>query len=398
MVNMNRLVKNLTDIAEIGRVEGAGISRMAYSEEFFKALNKLRDLADSRGYETKIDRVGNLFICYNPKKCKKYIMTGSHLDTVRNGGLYDGALGVFSAFEVLDTIKDSEVELNHGIIVVCFNAEEGSKMGGTFGSRTICGANNLEDKKLPERLSVYGLSIDDLKSSIMDFENIVAFVELHIEQGGVLDLEKLDIGVVEGIVEIRHYDLILRGTANHGGTTPMYLRDDPVRRLPELIGKLYELAGKYPSPFVMTIGDLIVSPGMYNIIPAEIKILLEARDLNSNNLDSFFRELEDYLESIEFKCELIKNIGNSSSILSEEVVETITEVVEKRGYSYKKMSSGAGHDSEEISKLVPTGMIFVPSIGGISHSPREYTSKEQIEKGVEVLLDTIVSLDKKFVD
>ncbi|RVU55657.1 M20 family metallo-hydrolase [Anaerosphaera multitolerans] len=395
MVSIKRLMGNLTEIGEIGKSEEGGITRMAFTEEFYTAQKKLKALAELKGYSTHVDRVGNLFITYNPGDCKKYIMMGSHLDTVKNGGLYDGALGVFSALEVLDSIREDKIELNHGIIVVVFNAEEGSEMGGTFGSKTICGRNNLEDSTFPEKIGTYGLTLDDVKSSQMDFKDIEAFLELHIEQGGILDSEKLDIGVVKGIVGIGRYDVILKGTANHGGSTPMKLRDDPMKKLPAVIEKLYEVAAKYPEPFVMTLGDIEVSPGMYNIIPQEVRLFIESRDLSEDNIEEFFGEIKKFLENSGFKYEMVKSIGNSSAYLNEDIMKDIIKGVEQEGYTYKVMSSGAGHDAEEISHLIPTGMIFVPSIGGVSHSPKEYTNEEQIEKGARVLFNTLLNLDKR---
>lgn len=393
MINIDRLLKNLKDIGEIGKgLDGRGISRLAFSKEYFEALERLNNLAKSKGLSTEVDKVGNLFITYNPKNADKYIMFGSHLDTVRNGGLYDGALGIFSGFEIIETLIEKKHELNHGIILACFNAEEGSEMGGTFGSRSICG-NNLINEDFEKNLKNYSLTVEDVKKCEKDFSNIVAFLEIHIEQGGTLENENYDVGIVDGIVGITRYNILIKGTANHAGTTPMNLRDDPIRKLPEILNKLYKEAEKFSQPFVMTVGDIVVKPGMYNVIPGSVEILTEVRDLSQTNIDEFYDEIKDYVKS-ESNIEIVKNIEKPAVKLSESIIEIMVSTAKRNNYNYKVMSSGAGHDAKEISKKVPTAMIFIPSINGISHSPEEYSKPEDIESGANLFYDCLISIDR----
>ncbi|MFB0971781.1 MAG: M20 family metallo-hydrolase [Tissierellia bacterium] len=392
MINLNRALKNLKHIGNIGLNESEGITRLAFSDEYYTALEMLKKYCEDKGFDTKIDKVGNLLAYYNPNHNEEFIMVGSHLDTVKSGGLYDGALGIFSALEVMESLKENGENLNYGYIMVAFNAEEGSEMGGTFGSRTMADRNELKDSSLESKISNYNLSLQDLIDSKFDFSKVVAFLELHVEQGAVLDKSKLDIGVVDGIVGITRYNLQIRGEANHAGTTPMDMRDDPIRHLPSVISKLYELTEMYKEPFVMTIGDIVISPGMFNIIPNNANIFIEVRDMEQENIDDYFSKVNSFLDNSKIIYSLEKNVEKPSVKLDANIMDIVQESAEELGYQWKVMSSGAGHDAKEVSHLIPSALIFIPSIGGISHSPYEETTDEQIEKGIKILYKTILKI------
>lgn len=394
MIDIERLSENLKNIGDIGRDNNGGITRLAYSKAYFEALYKLKKLVEKKGYSARQDKVGNLFVIYNPDDFETFMMMGSHLDTVRNGGLYDGALGVFAGLEVLDTIQTLDIPLKHGLILAVFNAEEGGEMGGTFGSRAISGFVDFDDPNLPEKLSHYVLTVDDVKASEWDFDNIKAFVELHIEQGSYLIDNHYEIGVVDGIVAIYRYDFHFFGTSNHAGTTPMDGRDDPVLKMNTFISHLYHEAEEYNHPFVLTVGNIEIKPGMYNVIPNEAIVQVEIRDIDVGNLKSFITAMNDYLADNVIDYQVIKNVEKTASFMNPKVVSAIEAAADESNYNYVLMSSGAGHDANPISKKVPTGMVFVPSMGGVSHSPKEFTSNEQIEKGTITLLRAILRLDK----
>lgn len=395
-MNFERFYNNLEQFAGVGKSKDGGINRLAFSKEYFEAINKLEEYANSKDIKTKRDKIGNLFFVYNPNNSEKFVMLGSHMDTVKSGGLYDGALGAIAALEVLESIKENQINISYGIIAVAFNAEEGSEMGGTFGSRTITNRNNLEDENLKNRLKKYNITIQDLKDSIIDFKKILCFLELHIEQGGVLEHENTEIGIVDGIVGITRYNIVVNGKANHAGTTPMKLRDDPIKKLPKILKKLYDLADVYDEPFVMTIGDIEVRPGMYNVIPNEAEVFIEVRDLNQENIDDFFKKVENFLITEIKDFSLIKSIEKPAVFLDKNLMELAESKSKKLGYSYKVMSSGAGHDAKEISHIVPTGLIFVPSKDGISHSPKEFTEKEDLKKGLNILYNMVLELSGGF--
>lgn len=396
MINIERLSENLKNIGGIGGDGKGGITRLAYSKAYFEALYKLKKLVEKKGYSAHQDKIGNLFVTYNPNAFDTFIMVGSHLDTVRNGGLYDGALGVFAGLEVLDTIQALDIPLKHGLILAVFNAEEGGEMGGTFGSRAISGAVDFDDPDLSEKLSHYVLTVDDVKASKWDFDDIKAFVELHIEQGSHLVDNQYEIGVVEGIVAIYRYDFHFYGTSNHAGTTPMDGRDDPIPKMNSFISHLYQGAKEYEHPFVLTVGNIEVKPAMYNVIPNEVIVRVEIRDIDASNLQNFIITMREYLADNFGNYQVVKNVEKSASFMHPKVTSAIEAAADDSNYNYVLMSSGAGHDANPISKKVPSGMIFVPSVGGISHSPNEFTSNEQIEKGTTTLLRTILNVDKNF--
>ena len=396
-INIKRLMENLHKTGDIGYKENEGITREGFSQEYYQALNVLEKLFLEANLKVDKDEVGNILGRREGRDDnKKSIMVGSHLDTVKNGGLYDGNLGVIAALEVIKCLNENNTSTKHPIEIVAFNAEEGSEMGGTFGSRVMTGRQNLQEKFLEEKLSHYGLKLENIKNSTKNMDKIGAFLELHIEQGGFLEENKYDIGIVDGIVGITRYKIIIEGESNHAGTTPMNLRKDPIKILGKIIGKINDLAMDYEHPFVVTIGDLQVKPGMYNVIPREVTLLLELRDLEQKNIDDFILKLKEYSQQFNnFKFDFQETINKPSRLLNKNIMEKIRIATEKKNYKGVQISSGAGHDAKEFTYKVPTAMIFIPSIGGISHSPLEYSTEEQIAKGTQVLLDTVLELDKE---
>lgn len=410
-----RLTAHLKRTGEIGRREGGGITRPGFSEEYKQAVKELKEMMEEAGLTVTEDRVGNVF-GRREGKCSgaPAIMAGSHLDTVTDGGLYDGNLGIHAALEAVHRMNDNHVVTDHPIEIAAFNAEEGSEMGGTFGSRVMTGRQDLEEKGLKEKLSHYHLTPEDLKSSVRDMSRIAAFVELHIEQGAFLESEHLDIGIVDGIVGITRYQIHIEGESNHAGTTPMKVRRDPVTAAAVLIGEINRKALEYGPPFVATVGNIEVRPGMYNVIPSDVTLYLELRDMDQKRIDRFVEELKKLtaageesegeknpgsgalLRTVQIKYEL--QVNKPSKKLSSEVMEAIEAACAgAKDIRYAVMSSGAGHDTKEIIYQVPSAMIFVPSVGGISHSPKEFTTEEQMEKGVEILYETLLRLDQKMV-
>lgn len=397
-VNKKRLEENLRRTGEIGRTPEGGYTRPGFSPEYKQAVRVLKSMMEEAGLTVTEDRIGNVI----GRREGRYpeapaIMTGSHLDTVVNGGLYDGNMGIIAALETVHMMNDGQVVTDHPIEVVAFNAEEGSEMGGTFGSRVMTGRQDLNERGLEEKLAHYQLSVEDIKSSVRDMSHVKAFIELHIEQGAYLATEGYDIGVVDGIVGITRYQVRVLGESNHAGTTPMNLRKDPVTAAASLIGMIHEKALEYGHPFVATVGNIEVRPGMYNVIPSEVTLYLEMRDLSQARVEQFAKELEfsakTELSEVQVTFEL--QVNKPSRMLSKPVMEAIEKAcAQEDGVSSVVMSSGAGHDSKELIYKVPTGMIFVPSVGGISHSPKEYTTAEQIEKGVRILYRTLLCLDR----
>ncbi|MGD9568443.1 MAG: M20 family metallo-hydrolase [Sedimentibacter sp.] len=394
-VNTNRLKENIINIGEIGKTSLGGITREAYSKEYFEALNELKELMEEQGLDVKVDRVGNLFGRRKGSKDLPAIMIGSHLDTVKNGGLLDGNLGVISALECIYVLNENKIITNHPIEIVAFNAEEGSEMGGTFGSRVMVGRQNINEEGLFEKLAKYNMTLRNIEESVKDPKEIKAFLELHIEQGGNLESKNIPIGVVNGIAGITRYKITVKGEANHAGTTPMSLRKDALTMAAKLILKIDEISKAMGDPFVSTIGFIKANPGSINVIPGEVELVLEMRDLEKEKIEIVFKKIEDYTKTIldyEFIFEFL--IDKPPVRTNEVITKFIEQVCVDKGIKYEVMASGAGHDAKEIANKIPTGMIFIPSKGGKSHCPEEFTKWDDISLGAQVLLDSIIRVDR----
>jgi hydantoinase/carbamoylase family amidase len=384
-INIERLKRNMLEVARIGALD-EGVSRVAFSTEEKKAQEWLVKKLKATDINAYIDSVGNVIGVYEGKTGTD-IVIGSHLDTVPSGGIFDGALGVLSALEVVETLSENKVKLPFGVRVVSFVAEEGGPAGGTFGSRCVIGDIKKLDKDILESVN---LTSEDIINSKWDKEKVRAYIELHIEQGNVLEHEDKSIGVVTGIVGIHRFRVKIAGLANHAGTTPMNLRDDALLKTTYFIQDFYKHINHIGGDLVGTIGVLNISPGAMNVIPGEVELIIEMRSMDFSKTDEVINKLkEKYGDNGYIYDEIVRKDGVK---LYDEMVAIIEQVAKKLDYSYKVMQSGAGHDANPMAKITPTGMIFVPSIEGISHSPREYSRWIDIEKGANVLLSTILKI------
>lgn len=395
-INIERLKSNMFKVGEIGREKRGGITRLAFSQEFYEASSTLINLMEEAGLEITVDGVKNIFGkrkgIYNNLPS---IMVGSHLDTVRNGGLFDGLLGVMAALECIYVLNENNIKTQHPIEIAAFNAEEGSEMGGTFGSRVMVGLQDLNQGDLESKLQNYGLTLESVKKSIRDVNKIKVFLELHIEQGAELYSKGIPIGIVEGIAGITRYKITARGEANHAGTTPMILRKDAMMGAAKLIVEIEKTAEEAGHPFVATIGTIRVFPGLVNVIPETAEFVVELRDLNQNRIENAVEKIKKAAEEIkpvEFDFQLL--INKPPVMLNNDLIKAIEKICVEKDIKYQIMTSGAGHDAKAIARKIPTGMIFVPSREGKSHCPEEWTDWEDIKKGVEILLDTILEIDK----
>ncbi len=393
-INFERLKRNIIKIGEIGKTDN-GITRLAYSQEYNKARKELMDLMISEHLTVTIDKVGNLIGRREGKFNLPSIMLGSHLDTVKNGGLLDGNLGVIAALECISVLNDNNIITNHPIEIVAFTAEEGSEMGGTFGSRVMMGRQNTNSEGLPEKLAYYDMTIEDIKDSVRDTNGLKAFLELHIEQGGILEKNKLPIGIVNGIAGVTRYKIIINGEANHAGTTPMYLRKDALLMASKIILKINEISCKMGDPFVATIGIVELFPGSVNVIPGKVELTLEMRDLEQKRIECVVHKIKEYInKQQDFNIDLEFMIEKPPVKTSNDIIQIIEESCNEQEVEYMIIASGAGHDAKEIANCIPTGMIFVPSRDGKSHCAEEYTDWNYIKTGFNILLQTLLKLDK----
>lgn len=392
-INIKRLMADLYELGKIGFIPGKGTSRVAYSENFLKGRELIRSKMEEAGLLTSIDAVGNLtglLPASNDDKMAKKIAVGSHIDTVPMGGIYDGALGVISAIEAVRALKEEGWANRHPIEVIAFNEEEGNAVGGTFGSKAFAGA--VLEESMREPMALYHISEKDFRSCKRRAEDYLAYLEYHIEQGGLLEAKGMTIGIVEGIFGILRYKAIVKGMANHAGSTPMALRDDAMEKTCRMITWLMDKVRATGDTMVCTIGTMDVEPGAVNVIPGETSFVIELRDKEMTGMyeviDNFRNEwkdkglrLEEYITQPETLCD------KRLCLLAENAAD-------EKKYAHMRMYSGAGHDLINMSFIAPSALLFIPSKGGISHRYDEYSSPEDIKAGAEVFLETIKKIDK----
>ena len=395
-INMKRLMSNLHEIGEIGKTE-EGYNRIEFSREYFRAAETFLDKLKKLGLKAWIDEVGNVI----GEKAGRYpelpyIIIGSHLDTVKNGGLYDGNLGVMCALECMELLAENETVTDHTIRIAAFNAEEGLRLGGTFGSIAVFGTGNIEKENNLEELPEVGLTMENIRNSKWEEKKIGAYLELHREQGNQLIKKGKTIGIVNGIVGIERYRIKINGESNHGGTTSMESRKDAVKTAGELITYMYSLCEKYPHPFVFTIGDIKISPACYNVIPEYAELFVEIRDMKRENIYSFIADIKEFSKRYkDTEIEFIHVLEKYPYVLDENIRNIIEKVCIKNNISYMELSSGAGHDAMCVPEDKPAAMIFVPSENGISHNKMEFTSESDIEMGTLTMFETLLEMDKQ---
>lgn len=400
--SVERIERHIAELSEFGRNPEGGVSRVAFSDADISGREYIKGLMKAAGLKVRIDSAGNIIGRRDGSEDLPVIMFGSHIDSVPGGGNYDGDVGVIGAIEVAQVLNEGNVTTRHPLEVVVFSDEE----GGLVGSRAMAG--HLSDSAL-DLLSHSGKTIrDGIREIGGDPENLdtaryaprdlAAFIELHIEQGAVLDDEGIDIGVVEGIVGINWWDVTIEGVANHAGTTPMNKRKDAMLAAAELTLAVNRIITSQPGAQVGTVGRIRAEPGAPNVIPGKVVMSLEIRDLSGEKIQMLFKRIE--AEAIE----IAKKYGTPISFAhidvdavpaptDKQMRATIAAATEALGLSYKLMPSGAGHDAQDMARIAPTGMIFVPSVGGISHSPREFTHPRDMANGADVLLHTVLRID-----
>ncbi len=387
-INIERLKKNLLQLAEIGKDKNGGNTRLAYTPAYSEANDFVKRLMIEAGLNVFEDPVGNLFGRYEAQQGDQSILIGSHIDTVPNGGKFDGCLGVLGALECAQTLRENGYANKHTIEVVAFIAEEYTEIGSCFGSRCFAGDIRIEEKE-NVFLKKIGLTAEDVFNSRRSPDAVKCYLELHVEQGGILDVEKKPIAIVTGIVGISRFKAEIKGESNHGGSTPMGLRDDALVKASRFIQYFDSTVRQIGTPLVGTIGVLEVEPGGVNVIPGKVKFHIELRDIDNARIQQAVRSMESFGPDFTFS----QYQDEKEVLLDSTVQEIARKACERLGYDYKVMHSGAGHDASILSTVVPTGMIFVPSVGGISHSPLEHTEWEDIEKGSNLLLETVINLD-----
>ncbi len=398
LADIQRIETRINQLATYGANTPGLMKRVAFSDGDIQARKYITVLMQAAGLTVTTDAAGNMFGRRKGKdNSLPYVAFGSHVDAVPNGGIYDGDLGVIGAIECIDILNQNHIETVHPLEVIMFTDEE----EGLIGSRAMTGhlpteeLNNIMNcgKTLRQGINDVGGNADELNKAKIERGSIAAFIELHIEQGANLETSNTNIGIVEGIVGMKPYKITINGKANHAGTTPMKLRKDALLTAARLIIAINEAALSMEGGQVATVGQIAVTPGGANVIPGKAIISLDLRDLSAGKMDLLFN-------IIRYKADSIAQLnGTVITFIPKEVKEPvktdkelqlmIAKAAEELNLTAKYLPSGALHDTQDMAKLAPAAMIFVPSKNGISHSPDEYTSPEDMKNGINVLYKTI---------
>ena len=399
-----RLNQRMRRLESFGANAAGGIDRVAFSDANIEALDWMAGLLVESGFSPSIDFAGNL-IARKPGSSPELpsIMLGSHIDSVPGGGNYDGQVGSMGALEVAATLADAAYTTRHPLEISIFSNEE----GGKTGSRALAGEVETFELDIvtasgfaiADGIQRLGGNPDRLEELRRRDGSVEAFLELHIEQGAVLDADEIDIGVVEGIVGIMRWTVIVDGSTNHAGTTPMDRRADAMVGAARFIDLVHTTARRMPGRQVATVGRLEAEPGAPNVIPGRVTMTLEIRDLSMAGIERVFNEIsgnsvritEETGTRFSFQ-RFYTSRAAPTALWIREIIETSAQGL---GLSTHRMPSGAGHDAQSIALFAPVGMIFVPSVAGVSHAPDEHTIPQDIVNGANVLLQTLLELDER---
>ena len=400
-IDEKKLPLLLQTLAKIGLNSHGGIDRVAFSKADIEGRLWVAEQMERAGMSVYTDAAGNTVGRYPGREnARPPIVLGSHTDTVPNGGKFDGALGVLASVDCIHALNREKLHLRHPVEVINFAAEEATMAGGTFGSQAMTGKINLARLDKPawdgrivrEHLKDAGLDPDNLAQAARGAGSVAAFLELHIEQGGILASSEIPIGIVDGIVGIRRYDVKFNGYANHAGTTPMDLRQDALVMAAAFILDVRGIAVHWG--IVGTVGTVHVHPGAPNVIPGRVELSVEIRGLDEKMIENAEGDLKEKAEKAKADFERITYVKPVKSALL--ITETIIEACKELSLDYKIMGSGAGHDAMSMASIAPQAMLFVPSQKGISHSPDEFTDMENCILGANILLSALIKLDRKF--
>lgn len=404
-IDVETFANRLSELAEIGKTETGGISRFPYTAEEQQVKALFKEWLTSAGLQVREDAIGNIIARFEGQDLSlPVVMTGSHLDTVPNGGAFDGVLGCLSSFTAIESLMKQGSQPLRSIELVVFVDEEGSRFNhGLFGSRAMLG--EIKESELERFKDDKGISLTDAMKnhgyepgmlSSVHRNDIASYMELHIEQGKILDYEKKDIGVVTGIVGLTRRIFTLYGSTDHAGSTPMNMRKDTVAAAAELILEIEKLPRQISDTAVATVGKINVFPNGTNVIAGKTELTVDIRDISEDSLQQLVEAIEETAKKVVNKREIELDISCgdliSPVLMSEEIQQFITKAAEKYQLSVRKLPSGAGHDAMNMGRYVPSGMIFVPSLEGKSHSPEEWTSLPDCIHGVAVLRDTLEEL------
>ena len=401
-IDSTRLMSRIEALGVIGATPQGGVRRLALSDEDRAARDQVVAWMRSAGLRVEVDRIGNIFGTRAGSQDSAPVMTGSHIDSVANGGKLDGSYGVLAGIEVVETLNDAGIETPRPIVVCAFTNEEGVRFQpDMLGSLVHAGGLDIEDALtapdgdgilLGDELARIGYAGDGEIGAIHPH----AFVEVHIEQGPVLEAEAINIGAVEDLQGISWTGIDIIGQANHAGTTPMGLRHDAGYCAGEISSYVREITRQLGGQQVGTVGVIDLEPGLINVIPAKAHMTVDLRNTDNERLMQAEELLAEFMEKLATSEGVEIKTARLARFEPVRFDDTITERIENNaallGLPCRRMTSGAGHDAQMMARLCPAAMIFVPSVGGVSHNPAEHTDSDDLRAGANVLLHTLLDL------
>ena len=404
-INCHRLNQSIAKLADIGALPEGGIQRLAFSDEDLEARAVIQHRMIAAGMKVSVDAAGNLIGHYPGQYLDApALATGSHIDSVPAGGIYDGTYGVLAGVEAVQTLYDNNIRLAHPVEIIVFADEESTMIGSKAMSGQVLLDTDFDvsGTAIQAKLKRVGGSWNNLSSAQQTTHDFAAFVELHIEQGPVLEAAGNPIGLVTGIVGQRRYSITIDGNASHAGTTPMSMRQDALVAASQIalavhkIGHAKDIGGEQ----VATVGSLELKPNVANTIPGRVEMTVDMRDLSNHCLDRMFEMLEEALDTIatdtQTRIQIHPKLRNEPAPVNSHIHHTIATVCSHLGLDTHPLPSRASHDAQNIARITDMGMIFVPSQAGLSHAADEYTSPEHCAQGANVLLHTLIQLDQHY--
>lgn len=407
-INKDRLLRDLNAVSRIGLGEGGSVTRLVFSVHELRARQLLLHLMNQAGLEVRVDAAGNVFGRFAGTREGPAVLAGSHLDSVVQGGRYDGPVGVIGALEAVRAIKESGVPVPAPLESVCFVGEESSRFGfSTLGSSLVAGEVTMDDfanavdaggNRLEDVLSSLGIYRENLASLKRDPKTVKAYLELHIEQGPILESKKKKIGVVTAIAAPSRFRVVFRGQADHSGTTPMEMRKDALVAAGHLITYIDEACREHAATekgrVVGTVGAVKVEPGVINAIPGRAEMQVDVRSITAASKRKVAGLIRKRARRIArergVEVDLVTIREEEPVALHRRVIALIRALCEERGVPFEVMPSGAGHDAMQMARITPTGMIFIPSVNGVSHNPTEWTDPEDICLGTQLLVEALL--------
>ncbi len=401
--NSRRLQELIEQFSQFGATENGGVTRLSLSDEDVLARNYFCECCEALGMDIHVDDMGNIYATLAGKKDMPPIVMGSHLDSVEKGGRFDGVLGVLTAIEAIRTIKENEIEVDIPLMIVNFTNEEGARFDPAMMSSGVITSKFAKEKMLQstdkngvrfhEALHASGYEGEQANR----LKEALAYIELHIEQGPVLEAKQREIGVVEGVLGMVCYEITITGQSNHAGTTPMSMRKDPMIVASTIIKELHEQLGKIDEQLVFTFGRLNVSPNIHTVIPNKVTFTIDSRHQDPKVMEQV-EDIFNALPETAGGCNIhpVKLWGRETVYFDTAICNEVERACQSFGYTAHRMFSGAGHDAQYMAGMVPSAMIFVPSIQGKSHCEEEKTTFEDCAKGADILLETVLTLQTKF--